>query len=144
MSFSDSRVTYHVQERLVLAKLVDLTTKTVRDVTWTGLVVEDLGKFVHCPKHVSELVFYLLRIHLLEWTFTKTNSQFLPRHEMFTLKCSLERPSHITFLTYIIFAGMALSKSQKLKQTDKTTFWCRARASFIERVTRFLKARRHK
>ena len=68
MTITYTGIADDVQQRLMLAKLLDLIAKSVGDVPWSRLICEHFGQLVHRAKHVANLLLNRLRIQLLKRT----------------------------------------------------------------------------
>jgi len=68
VAVANARVADDVEQRLVLAKLLDLDSKSVGDVARARLVLELLGELVHRAKHIAHLQFDRLGVLLLKRT----------------------------------------------------------------------------
>lgn len=73
MPVPDARVTDGVEDGQMLLEFVHLVLDSVGHTAGPCLVTELLGQLVHGPPHVSHLVFYLLRVQVLEWSYKQTN-----------------------------------------------------------------------
>jgi len=78
VSVTYARITDDVQQRLVLAELLDLVAKSFGDVARSRLIREHLRQLVHRTKHVAHFKLNRLRVLLLKWTYTADHEQRTP------------------------------------------------------------------